>query len=66
MRFQSVLALATAAMFGGAATIATLAYVKVSTTVVCPQPEAQAAWGKFFKGREIPMTGGEPLQFQSR
>jgi hypothetical protein len=66
MRFQSVFALATAALFGGAVTFATLAYVKVSTTVVCPQPEAQAAGGKFFTGREIPTTGGEPLRFQSR
>ena len=66
MRYQSVLALATAALFGAAATFATLAYVKVSTTVVCPQPEAQAAGGQFFTGREIPTTGGEPLRFQSR
>ena len=66
MRFQSVIAMATAAMFGGAATVAALAYVKVDTTVVCPQPKAQAAWGQFFTGREIPTTGGEPLRFQSR
>jgi hypothetical protein len=66
MRFQSVFALAAAAVFGGAATVATLAYVKVSTTLVCPQPEAQAAGGQFFTGHEIPTTGGEPLRFQSR
>lgn len=66
MRFQSVFALATAALFGSAVTVATLAYVKVSTTVVCPRPEAQAAGGQFFTGHEIPTTGGEPLRFQSR
>lgn len=66
MRYQSVLALATAAVFGGAVAFAVASYVKVSTTVVCPQPEPQAAAGQFFTGHEIPTTGGEPLRFQSR
>jgi hypothetical protein len=66
MRYQSVLALATAAVFGGAVAFAVASYVAVDTTVVCPQPKAQAAGGQFFTGREIPTTGGEPLRFQSR
>ena len=66
MRYQSVLALATAAVFGGAVAFAVASYVAVDTTVVCPQPKAQAPGGQFFTGHEIPTTGGEPLRFQPR